>query len=388
MTVDTAKATAYAVLIQRTLDVAKVAAYGIVYTPPLTAVPLVATEPLTSGTDSQVAVPLILTEPLTDGVSVVACPLIVIEVIGSIPQEGDLATELFPIASPIRAPLSSIGLPGLAWSVHKKPMFVTDVNPAVNLKELRTSRTQYPVYQFELTFEFLDDRSNGTELQQMMGFFMNLRGRWGAFLFQDVTDYSLDAAVLATADGGQTDFTIFKYLGVFSDPIGQYDQQALLTFASSAVDTTTETVAFPGHGLVTGYGPVMVTNPSAVPTGLTASQPYWFIAVDANHFAFATSKANALAGTKVNLTAQGSGTNTLSNTVAFFDNGTLVNFSAYTLTSPNRVIFSSAPLVGHALTVSCKYFFVCRFEEDQLDFEEFMADLWTLQECNFRSILG
>lgn len=85
-------------------------------------------------------------------------------------------------------------------------------------------------------------------------------------------------------------------------------------FASSAVDTTAETVTLTAHGLTTGLVGQLTTD-GALPTGLATSTNYYIIVVDANTFAFATSYANAIAGTKINLTAQGSGNDTFTPTV-------------------------------------------------------------------------
>lgn len=381
------KLVGYAVIQPNALQVSKLVAYAVVQVPPDVREALTLTEPVVSGANPQVLLPIIVGEPVLGAFSVVRCPLIVLEVVGSIPEEGPVATDQFPIASAVSSPLGNPGLRGLTWSVKRTPMFVTDVNPSVNLKEIRTSRTEFPVWKFELVYDFLDQRDGRTELDSMAGFFLTMHGRWGAFLFQDPHAYVLDNAVLATGDAATTIFTVLRYQGAFAEPIGQFDSSALLTFPSTAVDTTTEAVLFAAHGMQSGYGPVCLTNPGAVPTGLTASQPYWLIAVDANHIAFAATKTLALAGTKINLTAQGSGTNTLSNTVAFFDNGTLVNFADYALSAPNEVIFDSAPANGHALTVSTSYFFQCRFEEDEQEYEEFMQNLYTLQSCTFRSII-
>lgn len=83
------------------------------------------------------------------------------------------------------------------------------------------------------------------------------------------------------------------------------------TFASTDVDITADSVRIANHGLKTGT-PVGILAGTTIPTGLTeATTGYYIINVDASTIAFATSKANAHAGTKVNLTAVGAGTNTI-----------------------------------------------------------------------------
>lgn len=86
---------------------------------------------------------------------------------------------------------------------------------------------------------------------------------------------------------------------------------ATKTFTSTDVDITNDTVRVANHGYATGTVCGLKTT-GAVPTGLTAlTVAYYLIVVDGSTLAFATSRANAIAGTKVNLTAVGSGTTTL-----------------------------------------------------------------------------
>lgn len=70
------------------------------------------------------------------------------------------------------------------------------------------------------------------------------------------------------------------------------------------------------HGLKTGDGPLQASNSGgALPTGIVAVTDYWVIRIDANTFYLATSLANALAGTHLLISDNGSGTNTFSDTV-------------------------------------------------------------------------
>jgi uncharacterized protein (TIGR02217 family) len=60
--------------------------------------------------------------------------------------------------------------------------------------------------------------------------------------------------------------------------------------------------------------------------------------------------------------------------------------SGWSLTQPNALTFVSAPANGVVITADFTYAFVCRFLEDQEDFEEFASGLWTLQSLKFRSV--
>ena len=66
------------------------------------------------------------------------------------------------------------------------------------------------------------------------------------------------------------------------------------------------------HGMTNGDGPYRVTNSGgALPSGLAVDTNYWINVLTANTFSFATSKANALAGTVITLSTAGTGTQTL-----------------------------------------------------------------------------
>lgn len=77
------------------------------------------------------------------------------------------------------------------------------------------------------------------------------------------------------------------------------------------------------HGLNHGAGPFQFTNVGgALPTGIVAATNYWVIhttGMDADHFEIATSLALALAGTAVDITTNGTGVTTMSDTVATVD---------------------------------------------------------------------
>lgn len=76
-----------------------------------------------------------------------------------------------------------------------------------------------------------------------------------------------------------------------------------------AVDNTTDTIQITAHGQNTGDGPgTIYTATGVLPGGLTALTDLYFIRVDADHVKVAASSANALAGTAINITSNGSGT--------------------------------------------------------------------------------
>lgn len=79
-----------------------------------------------------------------------------------------------------------------------------------------------------------------------------------------------------------------------------------MVFTAAVSDVIT---AAEGPDFQTGDGPFRVVNVGgALPTGLTAGTDYWVRRISSTTFYFATSIANARAGTVVNITGAGSGT--------------------------------------------------------------------------------
>ena len=60
--------------------------------------------------------------------------------------------------------------------------------------------------------------------------------------------------------------------------------------------------------------------------------------------------------------------------------------SGFSFTPPNTLTFASAPGAGVVVAADFSFAFNCRFLDDQMDFEEFMANLWQLASMKFRSV--
>lgn len=87
------------------------------------------------------------------------------------------------------------------------------------------------------------------------------------------------------------------------------------TLSLTGVSYQSDTLLVKAHGMATGDGPINLYVSSSAgtnPTGTTATTDYWVISNDANTIKLASSRANALAATAVNFTANGSGTRSTS----------------------------------------------------------------------------
>jgi uncharacterized protein (TIGR02217 family) len=60
--------------------------------------------------------------------------------------------------------------------------------------------------------------------------------------------------------------------------------------------------------------------------------------------------------------------------------------SGWSLVNPNSLVFATAPGAGVAITANFTYAFQCRFDDDSVDFEQFMQNLWRVDSLKFRSV--
>lgn len=346
---------------------------------PAIRVPLVTSEPLVEG-DPKILTSCVVNEPLMEGIPNVRIAFVVIEALVPVPEDLPVSTTPFPgfgnSASDPSVPQAldpfDSSLPGLTFSVHKKPMFKTNISEAPSGKEIRNALAEFPRWDFSLPYEFLEDRTGSeSSLKTIMGFFLTCRGSFQSWLFKDPDDYLVVNGVCGESDGLTTIFPLCRTIGDFREKIGQVDVANTVTLYL----TSEETRAIPGSGpftITVTHAATFVEDLGVVKGGVPLTK---------------AAGAPAASQYAVNL---GTGVYTFNAT----DNGDSVVITYrytldpldYTVTEPNQVIFDTAPAVG-TISASFQFFFACRFLEDEMDFEKFMDKLWSLQECNFRSII-
>ena len=128
------------------------------------------------------------------------------------------------------------------------------------------------------------------------------------------TDYARLFGVIGTTYGAGDGSTTFN-VGNGSGRVGIAAGAGTKVFTISAIDTGTEQLTVPSNtSLYTGQ-PVLYLAPAGAATGLTHNTTYYAIRVSATIVKLATSAANAFAGTAINLTSGGTGTQTLTVTL-------------------------------------------------------------------------
>lgn len=71
---------------------------------------------------------------------------------------------------------------------------------------------------------------------------------------------------------------------------------------------------------------------------------------------------------------------------AVYVNGVALGGGTFSLATPNTMNLTSAPPLGQTIGADFSFSFQCRFQDDSMDFEEFMSNLWQLQSMKFISV--
>jgi hypothetical protein len=128
---------------------------------------------------------------------------------------------------------------GLTWPIVKRPIGQTEVNTSVSLREVRTTYVQYPVYEFDLTFAWLDE----SDMEQLEGLFLSCLGSWGGFFFDAGSgDDEVTAQAFGVGDGVTTKFTLVRSRGTFTQPIdGSFGARVATVAGNVAAATFSDT---------------------------------------------------------------------------------------------------------------------------------------------------
>lgn len=131
------------------------------------------------------------------------------------------------------------------------------------------------------------------------------------------TTYATLFGVISTTFGagdGSTTFNVPDLRG--RTPLGAGTGTLAENTAAADVDTTADTflVASNTDKWITGMA-VVLTTTGSLPGGLSLATTYYVIRSDSTHIKFASSRANAVAGTAIDITSIGSGTHTTTHTL-------------------------------------------------------------------------
>jgi hypothetical protein len=116
---------------------------------------------------------------------------------------------------------------------------------------VRVAYANTPTWEWELTYEVLQDATGASDLKRLAGFFLQMLGDVVPFLFLDPDDNTVTGQYIGTGDGATSSWTLqrtFGYPESGTEPIGYFNSSAtfnvylngaLQSASSYAVSTTT-----------------------------------------------------------------------------------------------------------------------------------------------------
>jgi uncharacterized protein (TIGR02217 family) len=139
--------------------------------------------------------------------------------------EADAFADVRGMGAVIAPPNALPFLPGLGWSVHRRPTFDTIVATHPSGSEVRLALWQNCLWEFELSYDALasNDAYPGVwtnTLQTLMGFYLARGGQRGTFLFIDPDFNTMAGQGIGAGDGTTVVFPFVRAFGGQVEPVG------------------------------------------------------------------------------------------------------------------------------------------------------------------------
>lgn len=125
---------------------------------------------------------------------------------------------------PVTVPAIYPTLPGLGYSVIRRPQTYTANARSGSGWQVRVAYASTPTWEWDLTYELLSDQAGSTDLRNLLGIFLAMDGDLTPFLFLDPDDNSVTGMYTGTGDGSTTIFQLQRGYGagtfIGTEPIG------------------------------------------------------------------------------------------------------------------------------------------------------------------------
>lgn len=274
---------------------------------------------------------------------------------------------------------------GLTWSVVKTPAFNTIPQKCSSGDEVRIAQQQNPLWSWKLIYEYLYDYyrspqntmaySPATDLRELMGFFLQHKAMFDDFLFDDPSDDWIGAFTWKARTDFNPGTTIIDSAGhAQTTTYGGLSGSTIPTFNHAGGTTGDGSITWQDAGLFDG------TTAQAVP--LVTDGVDWYSPIQRNMGGLFLEDI-----TDLNLSV---------NPLRAWANGTLRAQGAGNACDSSghyRILGPGLAIPGYSfggmyikwcaeptgpITIACNFYFRVRFLSDQQDFEQFMAELWTI----------
>lgn len=183
-----------------------------------------------------------------------------------------------PIASNPVFPSTS--LPGLGLPVIRTPVWMTLSQQSLAGVDVPNQPWTYPRYRYSLHFEFLRQGAAFGELQNLMGFFNRMAGRYAVFQYDDPQDDTAPTdQAFGTGDSTTVAFQLVRTRGSFVEPV--FAVNAVTNVKVATVLQASSTYSVSNKGVVT------FVSPPAAAAALTWNGTFnWFCRFDKDEYDF------------------------------------------------------------------------------------------------------
>jgi hypothetical protein len=156
---------------------------------------------------------------------------------------GHWLSGKFPSLPPVApSPAPSVGafptfpaLTGKGWSSIIRPKFATAVADHASGKSSRAGRMRWPLYEIELTYDFLRADALSAELQRIAGFFGEMQGQATPFWIAPPGLSALSNQIIVIGDGATLSFPLVRSIGDFTEPLAGVSNASAARVASVAL---------------------------------------------------------------------------------------------------------------------------------------------------------
>jgi hypothetical protein len=173
-----------------------------------------------------------------------------------------MSYPIFPTITPSQG--------GPTWPARKTPSFKTIVQVPANTRgENRISLTPYPIWKFELDFNYLsgDFSQVSSALAALVGFLGSVQGSYQPWLYSDPYDNSVSVMSFGTGDGVTTAFQITRNVGGMLDLIQNLNGTPTIQVAGSTVTPAS----------ISATGLVTFTTAPAAGANITWTGNFYFL---------------------------------------------------------------------------------------------------------------
>lgn len=99
-------------------------------------------------------------------------------------------------------------LRGQSWPVVRHTLFKTLVDEALSRRVSTLALQQYPMYEWEVAFEWLADNATPSDIRSIVGLYNQCQGRADTFLYRDPIFNAVVAEPFGVGDGVTLDFQL------------------------------------------------------------------------------------------------------------------------------------------------------------------------------------